>query len=174
MDNLCLEGVHKLIIRSIEEVESHSFKEFSCGNNELDSYLKEFARQNHKKGIGKSFLAMLEDRVIGYYTISMASIEFREVPEVYNKGLPKYPTPVAKIGRLAVDIKFQGKKIGTALLIDALKKILEASKIIAACAVIVDAKNGSAKKFYSGFGFITYKDNLSLYLPMKTVAKLLQ
>lgn len=83
----------------------------------------------------------------------MACIEFAEIPEEYNKGLPKYPAPVAKIGRLAVDIRFQGKKIGSALLLDALKKILEASKIVAACAVVVDSKNDSAKGFYSGFGF---------------------
>lgn len=164
-----------LIVKSIEEVESTAFKGFSCGNDELDTYLKEFARQNHKKGIGKSFLALDENTVVvGYYTLSMSCVEFAEIPADYNKGLPKYPAPVAKIGRLAVDIRFQGKKIGSALLIDALGKIQEASKVVAACAVIVDSKNNSAKKFYSGFGFIEYKGNLSLYLPMKMVEKLLK
>lgn len=163
-----------LIIKSIEDVESNALKEFSCGNDELDNYLKEFARQNHKKGIGKSFIALDSNRVVGYYTLSMACVEFVEIPEDYNRGIPKYPAPVAKIGRLAVDVQFQGKKIGTALLIDALKKILEASKTVAAYAVVVDAKNDSAKRFYDGFGFITYKGQLSLYLPMKTVAKLLK
>jgi predicted N-acetyltransferase YhbS len=163
-----------LIVKSIEDVDSNAFKEFSCGNDELDAYLKEFARQNHKKGIGKTFVALDEDFVVGYYTLSMACIEFAEIPEGYNKGLPKYPAPVAKIGRLAVDIRFQGKKIGSTLLLDVLKKILEASKIVAACAVVVDSKNDSAKRFYSGFGFIAYKGDLSLYLPMKTVEKLLK
>lgn len=161
-----------LIVKSIEDIESYAFKDFYCGNSELDTYLKEFARQNHKKGIGKTFVALAEDRVIGYYTLSMACIEFAEIPESYNRGLPRYPIPVAKIGRLAVDSKSQGKKIGSALLINALKKILEASHIIGACAVVVDAKNDSAKRFYAGFGFITYKDHLSLYLPMKMVKDL--
>lgn len=163
-----------LIVKSIEDVESDAFKEFSCGYEELDAYLKEFARQNHKKGIGKSFLALAEDRVIGYYTLSMACVEFFEIPEDYNRGIPKYPAPVAKIGRLAVDARYQGKKIGTALLIDALKKIMEASKIVAAYAVVVDAKNDSAKRFYQGFGFMTYKSDMSLYLPMKTITNLLK
>lgn len=163
-----------LVIKSIENADSKLFKEFFCGNNELDTYLKEFARQNHKKGIGKSFVVMNEDRVIGYYTISMACVEFIEVPEDFARGIPKYPVPVAKIGRLAVDIQFQGKKIGTTLLIDALKKILEASKSVAAYTVVVDAKNDSAKKFYTGFGFVPYKGDLSLYLPIKTVAILLK
>lgn len=161
-----------LTVKSIEEVESNSFKDFSCGNNELDTYLKDFARQNHKKGIGKSFVAVFEDHVIGYYTISMSNVEFIDIPEDYNKGIPKYPAPAAKIGRLAVDIQFQGKKIGSALLIDALKKILEACKTIAAYAVVVDAKNDTAKRFYEGFGFIPYKGELSLFLPMKTIIKL--
>jgi len=163
-----------LIIKSIEDVESNAFKGFFCGNDELDTYLKEFARQNHKKGIGKSFVALAEDRVIGYFTISMGWVEFVEIPNDYNRGIPKYPAPVARIGRLAVDTQFQGKKIGTALLIDSLKKILEASKTIAAYAVVVDAKNDSVKRFYNGFGFITYKGDLSLFLPMKTVTKLLK
>ncbi len=149
-------------------------KNFLVEMKSLIFILRNSPRQNHKKSIGKSFVALVEDCVIGYYTLSMACIEFVEIPEGYNRGIPKYPAPVAKIGRLAVDIRFQGKKIGTALLIDALRKILEASKIVAACAVIVDAKNNSSKKFYSGFGFITYKSDLSLYLPMKTVEKLLK
>lgn len=158
-----------IIVKSIEEVESMALQEFSCGIDELDTYLKEYAKQNHKKCIGKSFIAIKENRVIGYYTLSMACIEFNEVPEGYNRGIPKYPVPVAKIGRLAVDAQFQGKKIGTALLIDALKKILEATKTVAAYAVVVDAKNDSAKRFYEGFGFMKYKSDLSLYLPMKTI-----
>ncbi len=164
-----------VIVKSIEDVKSNIFNEFSCGNIELDTYLKEFARQNHKKGIGKSFVAFSENRVIGYYTLSMACIEFTEIPEGYNRGIPKYPAPVAKIGRLAVQAEFQGKKIGTALLIDALKRIVEASKSVGVFAVIVDAKNDSAKRFYDGFGFIPYgKDELSLYLPINTVTKLLK
>lgn len=161
-----------LIVKSIEDIDSSTFKEFSCGSNELDTYLKLFARQNHKKNIGKTFVALNEERVIGYYTLSMACVEFVDVPEDYSRGIPRYPAPVAKIGRLAVDAQFQGKKIGTALFIDALKKILAAAQTVAAYAVIVDAKNDFAKKFYKGFGFIEYKDDLSLYLPMKTVAKL--
>lgn len=164
-----------ITVKSIEDVESNAFKDFCCGNEELDIYLKQFARQNHKKGIGKTFIALDENQqVVGYYTISMSSIEFLDIPSGYNRGIPKYPIPVAQIGRLAVELRFQGKKIGSALLIDALKKIFEASKVIAAYAVIVDAKNDSAKKFYERFSFINYKSDLSLYLPMKTVAEILK
>lgn len=163
-----------IIVKSIDEIEAEGYKNFSCGDHDLDKYLQMFARQNHKKGIGKSFVALSNERVIGFYTISMSSIEFVDLLDAHKKGLPKYPIPVAKIGRLAVDMQVQGKKIGTALLIDALGKIKEASTIVAAYAVIVDAKNEKAKKFYESFGFVSYKNELSLYLPMKTVSKLVE
>ena len=163
-----------IIVKSIDEIEAVSYKNFSCGDHELDKYLQMFARQNHKKGIDKSFVAISNECVIGFYTISMSNIEFVDLLDAHKKGLPKYPIPVAKIGRLAVDMQFQGKKIGTALLIDALGKIKEASTVVAAYAVIVDAKNEKAKKFYESFGFVSYKNELSLYLPMKTVIKLLE
>lgn len=163
-----------LTIKSIDEIISDVYKNFSCGDEDLDKYLQMFARQNHKKGIGKTFIAVGDECAVGFYTISMSSIEFTDIPSTYNKGLPKYPLPVAKIGRLAVDSQFQGKKIGTALLFDALKKINEASKVVAAYAVVVDAKNAKAKTFYESFGFANYKNELSLYLPMKTVNTLLE
>ncbi len=162
-----------ITIKSIVDVDPTLLHSFSCGNDNLDTYLKQFASQNHKKNIGKSFVALHEGRVIGYYTLSMAHIEFSDIPEGHNRGIPKYPVPVVRIGRLAVDTQLQGKKIGSALLIDALIKILEATKTVAAFAVVVDAKNENAKKFYSSFGFIEYKDDMSLFLPMKTIKKFL-
>lgn len=162
-----------IIVKSIDEVKSETYINFSCGDQDLDQYLRMFARQNSQKGIGKTFVAIHQDCVVGFYTISMSSLEFSDLLEIHNKGIPKYPIPVAKIGRLAVDSRFQGKKIGSALLLDALKKINEASNTVAAYAVLVDSKNERAKKFYESFGFVSYKKELSLYIPMKTVRKLL-
>lgn len=158
-----------IIVSPIDNVDSKSYKNFSCGISELDTYLLQFAKQNHKKGISKTFVGMDGERAIGFYTISMASIEFRELPIYLSKGIPKYPLPVAKLGKLAVDGQFQGKKLGAALLFDSFKKIQEASAIVAAFGIVVDAKNESAKKFYENYGFISYKNELSLFLPMKTV-----
>jgi len=163
------------ITKSIEDVKPSAHKEFLCGVKELDEYLKRFARNNHKKGIGKTFVLLEEEHVIGFYTISMANVEFNNIPDNLRLSLPKYPIPAARIGRLAVDSRFQGKHLGRILLIDALERIREASRSIAAHAVIVDAKNEKAKQFYEHFGFTSYKDEpLSLYLPMATVENLFQ
>lgn len=158
---------------SILEVTSESYKHFSCGSAKLDEYLKRFAKGNHKKGIGKTFLLKEDKAILGFYTISMGSIEFASVPEDKKVGLPKYPTPVAKIGRLAVDEKAKGKGIGKFLLIDAFRRIYEASQSVAAFAIIVDAKDETAKEFYKYFGFTEYQDSeFSLFLPIETLHKL--
>lgn len=158
---------------AILDVTPESYKEFSCGQPALDEYLKRYAKGNHKKGIGKTFVLKEESVVAGFYTISMSSIEFTSIPDNKKSGLPKYPIPVAKIGRLAVDERSKGLGVGKFLLIDAFRRIHEASHSIAAFAVVVDAKGSNAKAFYSHFGFIECENNdLSLFLPMETINKL--
>lgn len=158
---------------SILDVTPEYYKSFSCGKPELDEYLKRYAKGNHKKGIGKTFVLKEEHCVCGFYTISMGSVEFDSVPEKMKKGLPKYPTPVAKIGRLAVDENAKGNGVGKFLLIDAFHRIYEASRSVAAFAVVVDAKDEEAKEFYIHFGFIECKDSdLTLFLPMETINSL--
>ncbi|MCE5318659.1 MAG: GNAT family N-acetyltransferase [Parachlamydia sp.] len=162
-----------LVSRALDEVLPSAYQSFSCGNLDLDAYLLRFARTNHKKGIGKTFVFLNENQVVGYYTVSMACIEFKHLPDQYQKGIPKYPIPVARIGKLAVDTRFQGNGIGKRLLIDGLKRILEASLSVAAYGIIVDAKNHDVKQFYEKLGFVSYKnDPLALYLPITTVQDL--
>jgi ribosomal protein S18 acetylase RimI-like enzyme len=163
-----------LSTKSIDEVKENAYKHFSCEVKELDEYLKRFAKGNHKKNIGKTFVLLKEEKVIGFYAISMSTIDFHQLSEDVRKGLPKYPIPVARIGRLAVDIEYQGKNIGKFLLMDAFERILDASRTVAAFAIVVDAKNEKSKKFYERFGFFSYDENaLSLYIPIKTVEKMI-
>lgn len=158
---------------SILDVTPESYKHFSCGRVELDEYLKRYAKGNHKKGLGKTFALKQENYVIGFHTISMGSIEFASFPDDKRSGLPKYPAPVAKIGRLAVDESSQGNGVGKFLLIDAFHRIHEASQCIAAFAIIVDAKDAKAQEFYKHFGFTECKNSeLSLFLPLETLRKL--
>lgn len=161
---------------SINELNQYSIDLFSCGNDSLDSYFHKYAKINNKIGIGKTFVLIDQsEHVVGFYTVSMASIDFLHVPKNFQKSLPKYPVPVARIGRLAVDVTYQGKKFGSVLLLNALKRIYEASKAVAAYAVIVDAKDDRAKGFYEHHGFVSYKDEpLSLFLPISTVNELFE
>ena len=149
----------------------HERNDFDCGEESLNEFLKKFARQNDKRGLGKTFVLIEEGKteVLGYYTVSSGSVTFDEVPE----NLPRYPIPVAHIGRLAVDRKTKGQGLGELLLVDALKKISKIAEQIGIYAVEVYAINESARKFYIKYGFTELLDDrLHLYLPVKTIQNL--
>lgn len=150
-------------------------KSFSCGIVPLDDYFKQFAKGNHVKNIGKTFVLLGDDDfVIGYYTISMGSVDFFSLPQAVRTRLPRYPVPVARIARLAVDIKKQRQGWGEFLLIDALHHIFKASSLVAAFGVVVDAKDEKAKAFYTRFGFTAFEDNhLCLFLPLVSLASII-
>lgn len=153
----------------------HKRSEFDCGNKELNHYLSRYARQNHRKGINKAFVATKSAtplKIDGYYTISSSNIAFASFPESERKGIPNYPIPCALIGRLAVDISCQGQGLGSELLVNALIRIVNASQEIGIYAVRVDAINETAKQFYLKHEFIPFLDSpLSLFLPLQTIAK---
>jgi len=159
--------------KAIDEVAPRGYLSFSSANEALDTYLHRYAKNNHRKGIGKTFLLLQDDRAIGFYTVSMASVEFNTLPGKIQEGIPKYPIPVARIGRLAVDREYKGKGFGKLLLLDAFARISEASKVVAAYCVVVDAKDSDAAQFYAHFGFEPSKDNpLCLYLPLSSIREL--
>lgn len=158
----------------IEELSvKHHRHSFSCGSQDLDDYLKYFASQDRKRRIGRIFVASIIQPsfdIIGYYTISAASFKREELPRKDAKKLPHYPVPAAIIGRLAVDRSWQGRGIGKFLLMDALDRIVSASKIVAINAIVVDAKNEKAKSFYERYGFTPFPNAaMRLFIPMKTV-----
>lgn len=136
----------------------HKRKEFDSGNEDLNDFLQKFARQNAKNHLGETYVLVNDaNDILGFYTISTASIEFNSYPD--RKGLPGYAIPAALIGRLAVDVRYRGKGYGSILLVDALKRITNLSEQIGLHCITVDAKNENAKKFYLKFGFEELLDN---------------
>lgn len=154
----------------------HDRAAFSCGVDELDGYLHRFAGQNEKAGISQHFVAVAtggDAGVLGYYALSAGSVAFDVVPENLKKRLPRYPIPVAHLGRLAVDQSMQGHGLGEDLLIDALARIMRAADKIGIHAVEVVAINDSARRFYLKYGFTPLADDEQhLYLPLSAVRKL--
>jgi predicted GNAT family N-acyltransferase len=135
---------------------------FDCGIPELNEYLQKYAKQNHKKGMAKTWVAIPksgEGEVVGYYSISMAELKRESLPTQLTKGLPRYPIPVMRIGKLAVTQAMQGKRLGEILLVDAFAKLIQLSADIGVFGVTVDALNESAKAFYRKYGFIPLEDN---------------
>ena len=153
---------------------AHNKQKFSCGNTLLDNYLQKQAKQDVKRHLSACFVLVENELIIGYYTLSNASIERESVAESFRKKLPQsyHNIPTTLLGRLAVDEKYKGKGYGELLLIDALKRSYDISTSIGSIAVIVDPIDEQAKKFYAKYGFILLLDSKKMFLPMKTIAEL--
>lgn len=144
---------------------------FDCGEVSLNSFLQRHALSNDKAGLGRTFIAIEagQTQIQGYFTLSTGSVRFDVIPDHLKKRLPKYPIPTVHIGRLAVDVRFQGKGLGETLLVEALRKAAAASSGVGVYAVDVIALHDRAKGFYLKYGFVEMLDQpLHLFLPIAT------
>ena len=144
---------------------------FHCGHATLDDYVRRFASQDVRRGIARVFIATPDDdsrRPAGFFTLSAGSVNCSDLPPDLARKLPRYPVPLALLGRLAVDKTFQGKGLGSILLADACRKVAGASAVLAVVGMIVDAKDEPAAAFYRHFGFIPLPGmSARLLLPAK-------
>jgi ribosomal protein S18 acetylase RimI-like enzyme len=150
----------------------HDRSAFDCGEAALNEYLQRYARQNQERGIGRTFVAVPENelRVVGFYTLVAGAVAFENVPEEVRRQLPRYPVPVAHLGRLGVCRSAQGQGLGEALLTDALQRVLGLADDLGIFAVEARAKSERARGFYERYGFASLLDNQPhMYLPLKTI-----
>ncbi len=148
----------------------HRREGFNCADAALNEFLLRQAGQQQRRGFGKSYVAVAEDGVpiTGFVTVSAGQIATTSLST--QSKLPRYPAPILRIGRLAVDVRYQGKGIGQDLLAFALRLAVEFSQRVGLYAVVVDAKHDKAKAFYTKLGFIACVDSpLCLYLPVATL-----
>ena len=156
----------------------HDRAGFDCGDPNLNIYLQKFARQNHESGGAKCFIAAPSDapaRVLGFYTLGPASIEYSRTPALAKKGLARYDAPVFRLGRLAVDQTVQGRGLGGALLLRAADRCIRVARDVGGVALLIDAKNDRAARWYESYGALRMGDApLWLVLPLATAADALQ
>ena len=171
---------------------------FDCGAPALNDYLQKYARQNHDRNISKTFVAVekggagshLEPaqpkreprfetsaqggrKALGFYTLVASEIDAQSIPAIHSKHLPRYPVPAVRIGRLGVDKHHKGQGIGGELLWNALGKADRLSEEVGIYAVVVDAKDENAVRFYRKYGFVPLSsDPKTLFLPIKTIKEL--
>lgn len=130
---------------------------FHCGSDSLDLYMRRYATQDIRRNVARIFVATPEHdpgRLAGFFTLSAGSVSCADLPDALARKLPRYPVPVALIGRLAVDSDFQKHGLGSILLADACRKVAQASAVLAVAGIIVDAKDDAATAFYEHFGFV--------------------
>lgn len=126
---------------------------FDCRSPALNTWLQKFAWLNQQADSAKTYVAVRENRVVGYYALTAGSVHKHESPERIAKGLANHPVGVVLLARLAVDVNEKGKGLGKALLFDALKRIEEAADIVGVRAVMVHAIDDQARRFYEHFNF---------------------
>ena len=153
----------------------HDTASFDCGDEAKNVFLRKYALQNTKGGLGRTFVAINranERRICGYYTISSSSVKFEKPPSPH---LPRYPLPAILIGKLATDITAQNQGLGTALLFDALKRAARVAEDIGIFLVQIQAVDERAKSIYEHRGFTPMDDDpMKLFMNLKKVRKLIR
>jgi ribosomal protein S18 acetylase RimI-like enzyme len=153
----------------------HDRTSFARGSAALDRYVRSQATKDMRRRVSACYAAVpvASAVVAGYYTISAAAVALDDLPEDWAKRLPRYPTiPAVRIGRLAVDRRFQRQGLGGILLADALGRALRSE--IACHAAIVEAKDDAAVAFYRHHGFLASAgDRRTLFLPLARVRGLM-
>ncbi|MDN7695887.1 GNAT family N-acetyltransferase [Burkholderia cenocepacia] len=157
----------QLVVAALEA--AHDRSRFACGTPALDRYLREVVTQDVRRRVAACFVMLDGNVVAGYYTLSAASVALTDLPHAIARKLPRYPAiPVVRMGRLAVDQAYRGRRLGAALLVNALQRAAKSE--IAAVALTVDAKDETAAAFYRHFGFASLtSDPLALFMPLATV-----
>jgi GNAT superfamily N-acetyltransferase len=151
----------------------HDRAGFDCGETDLNEFLQRHARKSHEKGGAKTFLAIDDSdhrKILGFYSISPASIAYECTPEVVKRGLARHEVPVFRLGRLAVEKSAQGQGLGGQLLLAAGRRALYVAAEAGGVALLIDAKNERVAKWYASYGAVPLLDApLSLLLPFKTI-----
>jgi len=159
---------------SIEALAStHDRRTFSCGVEALDEYLRRFARQHADANVSRTYVAAEGLTVRGFYSLAMSAIRKENLPAKHLNRFPNFPLPVARLARLAVEMRHQKQGLGELLLADALQRCLRLSVEIGMIGVIVDAKDDHARGWYERYEFERLPDSpLTLWLPTTAIARL--
>lgn len=150
----------------------HNRGRFDCGNDLLNSFLQQTARQHLNKGISRTFVVVdtAEPTVIlGFFTLSICEVEIEKIPIRFAS---KYPERVAgvKLARLAVDLQSQGQGLGGIMISETMLRVIAIAEIVGIVGLFVDAKDLTARNYYRRYGFDRDLDTcLLLFLPLATI-----
>jgi len=148
---------------------------FKCGQAALDRYLQRYAWLNQKANSAQTYVAVVDNSIVGYYSLSVAGVDWANAPDRISKGLARHPVPVMLLARLAVRLDWQSRGIGKTLLRDALLRTLQAADIAGIRAMLVQAKDESARQWYLHWNFEPSPTNpLHLFLLLKDIQHAIQ
>ena len=155
-------------------VATDALDSFDCGQSELNQFLQRFALTNQKSNSAATYVCCHSGQVVGYYSLAVGSVEPASAAPRVVKGMPQHPVPVMILARLAIDVGHQRIGLGRALLKDALKRTAQVADIAGIRALLVHAKDESARDWYLQWEFeSSASDPLHLFLLMKDLKAML-
>ena len=146
----------------------HDREQFSSGESALDEWLSRYAGQNRRRDTAATWVITdAEDAVVAYASVAMTGVDRSAAPEALAQGAPD-PVPALLLGRLAVDHRYTGLGVGTALAAHVLATAVELNEKAACRAVVVTALSERARRWWERLGFHRFApdepDQLDLYL----------
>ena len=161
--------------KSIRKLQpADAVESFDCGQPALNQFLQLYALNNQRANSAQTYVCCENGAVVGFYSLTVGSVDHLSAPERVVKGLARHPVPVMILARLAIDQTFQRRGLGRALLKDALQRTLQAADIAGIRAVLVHAKDDTARQWYQGFDFkVGPTDPFHLFLVLKDLKTLL-
>ncbi len=151
----------------------HDRDAFDCGEVPLNEFLQRHARKSHDLGGAKTFVAIDDTdnkTILGFYSLSPASVEYARTPGIMKRGLARYDVPGFRLARLGVSRKLQGQALGGQLLLAAGRRCLLAAAEVGSVVLLIDAKNENVAGWYARYGAVPLEDApLTLMLPLATI-----
>ena len=133
--------------------DTHDRSSFRCGVAALDTWFADHALAAQRQDTARTFVLVGDGhRIVGYYSLTMGSVERAGAPPRLVRGLPRFPVPIVLLARLAIDQNFQAQGLGTALLYEALHRATLAAEHAAARLIVVDPVGDDARAFYERWG----------------------
>jgi GNAT superfamily N-acetyltransferase len=147
---------------------SHPIEGFACGYDSLDRWLASQALRADRERTAVTYIVNDEVRVVGYYSLASHSVRRASVGGGWLQRNTPDPIPALLLGRLAVDLRYQGQGIGWSLLQHAIGQALVTGSLVDIRALVVDPIDQSATDFYAHYGFRLFPaDSQRMFLPLR-------
>lgn len=141
-------------IRALRQSDDRSA--FHSGDESLDRFFRKYSSQNQfRHYLGVTYGAVEDNRVLGFATVAPVQLDVEELPLASRRKLPRYPLPILRLARLAVDQSARSRGLGRQLLRFVCRLAGKMAGDLGCSGIVVDAKPG-AVEFYAKHGFVTH------------------
>lgn len=132
----------------------HRLQGFDCGRPTLNHWLLHHARQAQTSGSARTFVvADEENRVAGYFSLTVGQVDTVEAPERIRQGMGRFPLPLVILARLAVTRENHGRRLCVGMLQDAIRRTLVIAEQAGIRAILTHPIDEDAARFFTRFGF---------------------